>query len=116
MTTAMIRPALTTPAEPTAWSIGAPRLLAGLDHGLHRLDRRAHYAIHGPQPAVDLPRLLGMLDGVALVNTAYWVSPILAVPEGSVRFFALTAFTTSKGVSPRETSFAGSFLRPASAV
>ena len=49
-----------------------------------------------------------MLAGVALVNTEYWVSPIFAVPDGSVRFCALTALTTSSGVSPREMSFAGS--------
>ena len=89
MTTAMIRPASTTPAEPTAWSIGAPRLLAGLDHGLHRLDRRAHYAIHGPQPAVDLPRLLGMLDGVALAGRGGAGFPlaakIRALPAGTRR-------------------------------
>jgi len=31
----------------------------------------------------------------ALVRTVYWVSPIFAVPEGKVRFWALTAFATS---------------------
>jgi NADH:ubiquinone oxidoreductase subunit F (NADH-binding) len=89
MTTAMIRPASTTPADPTAWSIGAPRLLAGLDHGLHRLDHRAHYAVHGPQPAVDLPRLLGMLDGVALAGRGGAGFPlaakIRALPAGTPR-------------------------------
>jgi NADH:ubiquinone oxidoreductase subunit F (NADH-binding) len=89
MTTAMIRPASTTPADPTAWSIGAPRLLAGLDHGLHRLDHRAHYAVHGPQPAVDLPRLLGMLDGVALAGRGGAGFPlaakIRALPPGTRR-------------------------------
>ncbi len=49
-----------------------------------------------------------MLEGVALVRTAYWVLPILAVPDGRVRFCALTALTTSSGVRPRATSFAGS--------
>jgi NADH:ubiquinone oxidoreductase subunit F (NADH-binding) len=85
----MIRPASTTPADPTAWSIGAPRLLAGLDHGLHRLDHRAHYAVHGPQPAVDLPRLLGMLDGVALAGRGGAGFPlaakIRALPPGTRR-------------------------------
>ena len=89
MTTAMIRPASTTPADPTAWSIGAPRLLAGLDHGLHRLDHRAHYAIHGPQPAVDPPRLLGMVDGVALAGRGGAGFPlaakIRALPAGTRR-------------------------------
>jgi NADH:ubiquinone oxidoreductase subunit F (NADH-binding) len=89
MTTAMIRPASTTPADPTAWSIGAPRLLAGLDHGLHRLDHRAHYAVHGPQPAVDLPRLLGVLDGVVLAGRGGAGFPlaakIRALPAGTPR-------------------------------
>ena len=89
MTTAMIGPASTAPADPTAWSIGAPRLLAGLDHGLHRLDHRAHYAMHGPQPAVDLRRLLGMLDGVALVGRGGAGFPlaakIRALPAGTRR-------------------------------
>jgi NADH:ubiquinone oxidoreductase subunit F (NADH-binding) len=89
MTTAMIRPASTTPVEPMAWSIGAPRLLAGLDHGLHRLDRRAHDAIHGPQPAVDLPRLLGMLDGAALAGRGGAGFPVAAkiraLPAGTRR-------------------------------
>ena len=49
-----------------------------------------------------------MLAGIALVRTVYWVSPILARPDGKVRFCALTAFTTSVGVSPRETSLTGS--------
>ncbi len=49
-----------------------------------------------------------MLGGVALVRTVYCVSPILAVPDGSVRFWALTALTMSSGVKPRETSLAGS--------
>ncbi len=68
MTTVLTRPRPATPAEPMAWSIGAPRLLAGLDRGLAHLDRTAHYAVHGPQPAVDPPRLLGMLDGVGLAG------------------------------------------------
>jgi NADH:ubiquinone oxidoreductase subunit F (NADH-binding) len=87
--TTMIRPAVTTPSEPTAWSIGAPRLLAGLDRGLHRLDQRAHHAVHGPQPAVDLPRLLGMLDGVALAGRGGAGFPlaakIRALPAGTRR-------------------------------
>ena len=41
-----------------------------------------------------------MLAGVALVRTVYCVSPIFAVPDGTVRFCALTAFTTSSGVRP----------------
>ena len=49
-----------------------------------------------------------MLGGVALVRTTYCLSPIFAVPDGSVRFWVLTALTTSSGVSPRATSLAGS--------
>ncbi len=46
--------------------------------------------------------------GVALVRTIYWVPPIFAVPDGSVRFCVLTAFTMSSGVSPRDSSLSGS--------
>ena len=46
--------------------------------------------------------------GVALVRTVYWVSPIFAVPDGSVRFCVLTAFTMSSGVKPRDRSLSGS--------
>ncbi len=49
-----------------------------------------------------------IVAGVALVRTTYWVSPILAVPDGRVRFWVLIAFTTSSGVRPRDTSLAGS--------
>ena len=61
-----------------------------------------------------LTNLIGILlrssivAGVALVRTVYCVSPIFAVPDGSVRFCALTAFTTSSGVSPRASSLSGS--------
>jgi hypothetical protein len=41
-----------------------------------------------------------MVVGIALVRTVYCVSPILARPDGKVRVCALTAFTTSAGVSP----------------
>jgi hypothetical protein len=46
--------------------------------------------------------------GSALVRTVYWVSPILAVPDGKVRFWALIALTTSLGVRPLACSFTGS--------
>ena len=49
-----------------------------------------------------------MLGGVALVRTTYCVSPILAVPDGTVRFCALTALTTSSGVRPLAESLVGS--------
>ena len=50
--------------------------------------------------------LIGMLlrssivGGVALVRTVYCVSPIFAVPAGKVRFWALTALTTSQRRQP----------------
>ncbi len=49
-----------------------------------------------------------MVDGVALVRTTYCLSSIFAVPEGSVRFWVLTAFTTSNGVRPLARSLDGS--------
>jgi len=49
-----------------------------------------------------------MVAGIALVSTVYCVSPILAVPEGRVRFWAFTAFTMSSGVRPCATSFSES--------
>ena len=53
--------------------------------------------------------LRSLIDaGVALVRTVYWVSPIFAVPDGSVRFWVLTALTMSSGVSPRDRSLSGS--------
>ena len=62
-------------------------------------------------PLANLTGILlrsSMVAGVALVRTVYWVSPIFAVPDGSVRFWVLTAFTTSSGVSPRDSSLSGS--------
>ena len=58
---------LDRPVDTTVWSIGAPRLLAGLD-GAARLDLRAHLAIHGPLPGTDLPRLIGYLDASRLAG------------------------------------------------
>jgi NADH:ubiquinone oxidoreductase subunit F (NADH-binding) len=67
MTALLSPPAAGPRADLTAWSIGRPRLLAGLDHA-GRLDHHAHQLIHGTQPAVDRPRLLGLLDAVALTG------------------------------------------------
>jgi NADH:ubiquinone oxidoreductase subunit F (NADH-binding) len=53
-------------ARPT-WTIGAPRLLAGLDR-TPRLDLAAHRATHGPLPALGLDRLLPLLDETALAG------------------------------------------------
>src|SRR6202795_3836640 len=53
--------------------------------------------------------LRSLIDaGVALVPTVYWVSQILPVPDGSVRFWVLTALTMSSGVNPRDKSLSGS--------
>lgn len=49
--------------EPPTWSIGAPRLLAGLDTAAV-LGLEAHLAVHGPLPGSDLDRVLAYLDGV----------------------------------------------------
>ena len=60
----------TAPTASTAadiWTIGAPRLLAGLDsHGV--LDHAGHLAVHGPLPDVDLTRLLSLLEGARLAG------------------------------------------------
>ena len=45
-----------------AWSIGSPRLLAGLQHTA-RLDLPGHLTTHGPLPGSDLERILTYLDG-----------------------------------------------------
>lgn len=56
-------PTARTDALGAVWSIGAPRLLAGVADG-GTLDLRAHLAAHGPLPGSDLERLLGHLDAV----------------------------------------------------
>jgi NADH:ubiquinone oxidoreductase subunit F (NADH-binding) len=49
------------------WTIGAPRLLAGLDRHA-TLDLRAHLETHGALPSADLQRLLDHLDAIALAG------------------------------------------------
>ena len=49
------------------WTIGRPRLLAGLDR-YARLDHHAHLAVHGVMPGVDLDRLLAMLEETGLAG------------------------------------------------
>jgi NADH:ubiquinone oxidoreductase subunit F (NADH-binding) len=49
------------------WTIGTPRLLAGLDR-VDVLDAAAHRAVHGPLPATDLAHLLGLLDASRLAG------------------------------------------------
>ncbi|HZC70070.1 MAG TPA: NADH-ubiquinone oxidoreductase-F iron-sulfur binding region domain-containing protein [Jatrophihabitans sp.] len=53
--------------ETETWVVGAPRLLAGLDRAA-RLDLRAHLAVHGPLPAVEIDRLLSYADAVRLAG------------------------------------------------
>lgn len=50
-----------------AWTIGAARLLAGLDSA-YSLDHAAHVATHGTMPAVDAERLLALLDESGLTG------------------------------------------------
>lgn len=49
------------------WSIGAPRLLAGLDR-YPTLDLPTHLDVHGQLPDADLMRLLEHLDEIALAG------------------------------------------------
>jgi NADH:ubiquinone oxidoreductase subunit F (NADH-binding) len=58
--------AVATPPA-TTWTIGAPRVLAGLDR-FPTLDARAHLSVHGPLPGTDLVKLLGLLDGAGLTG------------------------------------------------
>lgn len=51
----------------SAWAIGAPRLLAGLDQ--HEwLDLSTHLAVHGPMPGSDLERILAHLDHAGIAG------------------------------------------------
>ena len=62
-------------------------------------------------PLVNLTGILlssSIEPGVALVRTVYCVLAIFTWPDGRVRFCALTAFTTSSGVSPRASNLFGS--------
>lgn len=49
------------------WTIGAPRLLAGLDRN-ETLDLAAHLATHGALPPTDRDRLVGLVDAIALAG------------------------------------------------
>jgi NADH:ubiquinone oxidoreductase subunit F (NADH-binding) len=55
---------LTAP-DAVTWTIGPPRLLAGLDRHA-ALDYAAHLATHGPMPPADRPRLTALLDAISL--------------------------------------------------
>lgn len=59
--------AVAIPAAASAWAIGAPRLLAGLDTS-PRLDLDAHQRTHGPLPGSDLELLLRLLDHAGIAG------------------------------------------------
>ncbi len=61
MTATLARPST------SVWTIGVPRLLAGLRAG-DLTDHREHLAVHGPLPHLDRTRLTGLLDAVALTG------------------------------------------------
>jgi NADH:ubiquinone oxidoreductase subunit F (NADH-binding) len=54
-------------ADTPIWTIGAPRLLAGLDR-CTALDLRTHLQVHGALPAIDHPHLLALLDASRLAG------------------------------------------------
>jgi len=56
-----------TSAPDRIWTIGTPRLLAGLEHAT-RLDHAHHLVTHGGRPDVTLDRLLELLDGARLTG------------------------------------------------
>ncbi|SHH19640.1 NADH:ubiquinone oxidoreductase, NADH-binding subunit (chain F) [Jatrophihabitans endophyticus] len=62
MTALLTPPTPAAPVDTSAWAIGAPRLLAGLDTA-ERLDLDAHLRTHGALPGSDLELLLTLLDG-----------------------------------------------------
>ncbi|GAB2471442.1 NADH-ubiquinone oxidoreductase-F iron-sulfur binding region domain-containing protein [Jatrophihabitans fulvus] len=59
--------ARTPPLDTSVWTVGAPRLLAGLDTA-PRLDRAAHLRAHGPLPVADLDRLLALVDAAGIAG------------------------------------------------
>jgi NADH:ubiquinone oxidoreductase subunit F (NADH-binding) len=63
------------------WTIGAPRLLAGLDRQ-HVLDRQAHLTTHGALPGSDPDRLLALLDSAALAGRGGAGFPLAAKLRG----------------------------------
>jgi len=60
---------MTATLAPTAdtWTIGAPRLLAGLDR-FETLDLPRHLGTHGALPPTDRDRLIGLVDAIALAG------------------------------------------------
>jgi NADH:ubiquinone oxidoreductase subunit F (NADH-binding) len=74
MTALLDRP---TTSPWATWTIGAPRLLAGLDR-YETLDAATHLAVHGPMPATDLPHLVNQLDGIGLAGRGGAAFPLAA--------------------------------------
>ena len=76
-----------TLAAPNAvtWTIGTPRLLAGLERHA-TLDYAAHLATHGPLPYADRSRLIALLDAIVLSGRGGagfpFSSKIRATPDG----------------------------------
>ena len=65
---APVRAALALPQDvDQTWTIGTPRLLAGLDRAV-TLDLPAHLATHGALPGADLDKLIGLLDAAGLTG------------------------------------------------
>jgi NADH:ubiquinone oxidoreductase subunit F (NADH-binding) len=69
------------PPHATTWTIGTPRLLAGLDR-YPTMDARAHLSVHGPLPGTDLARLLGLLDAAGLTGRGGAGFPLAAKLRG----------------------------------
>lgn len=76
----------TLAAVPTGtWTIGTPRLLAGLDR-YGTVDHAAHLAVHGPLPYADRVRLTTLLEDIALTGRGGAGFPLAAklraMPQG----------------------------------
>ena len=67
MTAVLDRPVASTTTTTPTWSIGAPRLLAGLDR-FDSMSLAEHAAVHGVLPAASLDRLLSLLDASRLAG------------------------------------------------
>jgi len=67
MTALLNRPTAQAPIDLAAWTIGAPRLLAGLDQAM-TIGLDLHLATHGPVPGTDLERILGFLDHAVIAG------------------------------------------------
>jgi NADH:ubiquinone oxidoreductase subunit F (NADH-binding) len=76
----------TLASAPTGtWTIGAPRLLAGLDR-YATVDHATHLAVHGPLQHLDRPRLTALLEDVALTGRGGggfpFAAKLRAMPQG----------------------------------